>query len=133
MQRSSDGAEGASAREPSGARVDGTPRAEAGSGVVLSVRGLSKYYGATRALQDIDLDIAADTVHGLVGKNGAGKSTLVKIIAGLEAPDVGTITFCGEDIANEPVGARRQRGIRLLTQSSETMPDLSVAENLLVD
>lgn len=101
--------------------------------MVLSVRGLSKYYGSTRALQDIDLDIAAETVHGLVGKNGAGKSTLVKIIAGLATPDVGAVAFRGEDITNEHIGNRRQRGIRLLTQSSETLPDLSVAENLLVE
>lgn len=130
MRHSSDPADGASVDGSADLREGG---GESRSGAVLSVRGLGKYYGATRALQEIDLDVAAETVHGLVGKNGAGKSTLVKIIAGLATPDVGTVSFRGADITGEPVGARRRRGIRLLTQSSETMPDLSVAENLLVD
>ncbi len=134
MPRSSDSDDGASVDGSSDLREGGTRRAgEPQPDTVLSVRGLNKYYGATRALQEIDLDIAAETVHGLVGKNGAGKSTLVKIIAGLEGPNVGTVAFQGTDITGEPVGARRERGIRLLTQSSEIMPDLSVAENLLVD
>ena len=56
---------------------------------VLRVAGLSKTFGATRALQDVSIDIRAGEIHALMGQNGSGKSTLIKCLAGYHQPDSG--------------------------------------------
>ena len=60
---------------------------------VLSIRGVSKRFGAVQALHDVDFEVHAGEVVALVGDNGAGKSTLVKIIAGIHQPDTGEFYF----------------------------------------
>ena len=70
--------------------------------VHLAVRGLGKSFGATRALDDVSLDIRAGSVHAFVGENGAGKSTLGKIIAGVYGPDQGELVLRGEPVAPAP-------------------------------
>lgn len=62
---------------------------------VLQVRGLSCSFGRTRALDDVDLDVAAGEVVALLGQNGAGKSTLIKLLAGVYRPTAGTIRIGG--------------------------------------
>jgi ABC-type sugar transport system ATPase subunit len=99
---------------------------------LLAADGLVKVYGASRALDDVSVRIARGAIHGLLGKNGAGKSTLAGIVAGLVRPDHGSLTFDGHDITHESGPARQRRGIRLLGQHSEVLPDLTVAENLLL-
>ena len=56
---------------------------------LLRIRGMTKAFPGTRALDDVDLDLAAGEVHALVGQNGSGKSTLIKVLAGYHAPDNG--------------------------------------------
>src|SRR5215211_5908413 len=58
---------------------------------VLRIAGLSKTFGATRALIDASLDIGRGEIHALVGQNGSGKSTLIKTLAGYHAPDPGSV------------------------------------------
>ena len=75
------------------------PRAE--------LRGISKRFAATQALDDVSLTLLPGQVHALVGENGAGKSTLVKILAGVHQPDSGTILLDGEPTQiNGPAHAR---------------------------
>src|SRR5277367_1733189 len=62
---------------------------------VLTIEGLSKHFGGTKALDDVNLCINAGEIHALLGANGAGKSTLIKILAGVYKPDHGEITFHG--------------------------------------
>ncbi|MDT7552568.1 MAG: rhamnose transport system ATP-binding protein, partial [Pseudonocardiales bacterium] len=57
----------------------------------LALRGISKSFGAVRAIRSAEISIRAGRVHALVGENGAGKSTMIKIIAGVEQADTGTI------------------------------------------
>ena len=68
---------------------------------VLTMRGIGKHFGAVKALTDVDFWVNEGEVVALIGDNGAGKSTLVKVLAGVHAPDAGTIEFDGElvDIA----------------------------------
>jgi ABC-type sugar transport system ATPase subunit len=99
---------------------------------LLVADGVAKIYGASRALDDVSVTINRGAIHGLLGKNGAGKSTLAGIAAGVVRPDHGTLTFDGRDITNESAASRKKRGIRLLDQHSEVLPDLSVTENLLL-
>src|SRR6476620_1172524 len=67
--------------------------------IVLSLRGVSKNFGAVSALTNIDLDVHAGEVVALVGDNGAGKSTLIKILAGVHLPTSGTIEFDGRQVS----------------------------------
>ncbi|TDB82913.1 ATP-binding cassette domain-containing protein, partial [Micromonospora fluostatini] len=57
----------------------------------VEVTGLSKHFGAVRALQDVTLDVPAGSLTAVMGENGAGKSTLMKILAGLDSPTTGTV------------------------------------------
>ncbi|KRA25889.1 ABC transporter ATP-binding protein [Microbacterium sp. Root61] len=78
---------------------------------VLVVRGLTKSFGETRAVDGIDLTIPAGTFYGLVGPNGAGKTTTLSMIAGLLRPDRGSIVVNGVDAGTDPVGAKRVMGV----------------------
>ncbi|MGI5273949.1 ATP-binding cassette domain-containing protein [Nonomuraea sp. CA-218870] len=99
---------------------------------VLSLRGVSKNFGAVAALTGIDLDVAAHQVVAVVGDNGAGKSTLVKILSGVHPPDAGTITFAGRvvDIPN-PAAAHRL-GIATVFQDLALCENLNVIQNLFL-
>ena len=64
----------------------------------LAVTGLSKRFGASIALQDVDLTIGHGEVHAVLGENGSGKSTLIKILSGFHRPDAGAVTVAGEPL-----------------------------------
>ena len=79
-------------------------------GALLSLRGVTKRFGAVQALGGVDFDVQAGEVIGLVGDNGAGKSTLVKTIAGIYSPDDGDFIFDGEPVKiTGPAGRHRPR------------------------
>lgn len=84
------------------------PSAEAPA---LVVRGLTKSFGGTRAVDGIDLTIPAGSFYGLVGPNGAGKTTTLSMIAGLLRPDRGSIEVNGVDAASDSVEAKRMMGV----------------------
>jgi ABC-2 type transport system ATP-binding protein len=77
----------------------------------LVVKGVTKAFGETRAVDGIDLTVPAGIFYGLVGPNGAGKTTTLSMIAGLLRPDRGTIRVNGVDAASDPLGAKRQMGV----------------------
>jgi ABC-type sugar transport system ATPase subunit len=95
-----------------------------------SARGVSKHFGATRALDGVDFDVLPGEVHALVGENGAGKSTLVRILGGVHRPDRGEIAVDGN--AHRFNGPRDAiaAGIVSIPQELRLIPALSVAENL---
>ncbi len=90
----------------------------------MSLRGISKRFGAVQALSGIDLDVYPGEVVALVGDNGAGKSTFVKILAGVYTPDEGEITFDGQRVVIPSPAAAQQLGI------SSVFQDLALADNL---
>jgi len=103
-----------------------------GSAPVLSMRGVSKHFGAVAALTDIDLDVYAGEVVALVGDNGAGKSTLVKILSGVHPQSAGTINFDGRDVSiNSPVDALHL-GIATVFQDLALCDNLTVVDNLFL-
>ena len=99
---------------------------------VLSIRGISKGFGAVRALTDIDLDVYPGEVVALVGDNGAGKSTLVKILAGVHPADSGVITFNGAQVAIPSPTESRELGIATVFQDLALCDNLDVVANLFL-
>jgi ABC-2 type transport system ATP-binding protein len=81
------------------------------AGDVLVLRGVSKRFGDTHAVDGIDLTVPAGTFYGLVGPNGAGKTTTLSMIAGLLEPDRGSIRVGDVDAASDPVAAKRLMGV----------------------
>jgi D-xylose transport system ATP-binding protein len=98
----------------------------------LSLRGITKTFGAVAALTDVDLDVASGQVVALVGDNGAGKSTLVKVLAGVHAADAGTITFEGHDVAIRSPADAQHLGIATVYQDLALCENLDVVENLFL-
>ena len=96
----------------------------ASDGPVLSVRGMSKRFGGTQALQDVSLDLDRGSVLALLGENGAGKSTLIKILAGVHTPDAGNILCKG---VRTPAA---QLPIAFIHQDLGLIDWMTVAENI---
>jgi D-xylose transport system ATP-binding protein len=99
---------------------------------VLSARGVSKRYGAVRALTGVDLDVSAGEVVALVGDNGAGKSTLVKVISGATPADEGTIEFGGEAVRIHRPHDAQALGITTVFQDLALCENLDVVANLFL-
>ena len=96
-----------------------------GEPAALAVRGLTKRFGATVALDAVDLTVRVGEVHALLGANGAGKSTLIKILAGVHRADAGTVQLGGLPL--EQVGQRR---ISFVHQDLALITGMSVGENM---
>ncbi|GAA2520368.1 ATP-binding cassette domain-containing protein [Streptomyces longisporus] len=89
-------------------RIDNDP---SGGNAAVTVRGLVKHYGETKALDGVDLDVREGTVMGVLGPNGAGKTTLVRILSTLLAPTSGQATVAGYDVLHQPRQLRRVIGL----------------------
>src|SRR5580704_15572507 len=100
--------------------------------LVLSLRGVSKNFGAVSALTDIELDVHAGEVVALVGDNGAGKSTLVKILAGVHQPSSGTIRFDGKEVSLTDPGTALDLGIATVFQDLALCENLDVVANIFL-
>jgi ABC-2 type transport system ATP-binding protein len=106
----------------------GDSRASLRGDAAISVRGISKSFGDTRALIDVDLDVARGTVFGLLGPNGAGKTTLVRILATLLRPDSGSAHVAGADVLRQAAKVRERIG--LAGQYAAVDENLTGLENL---
>ena len=102
------------------------------SGPVLSLRGISKSFGAVAALSGIDLDVGAGEVVAIVGDNGAGKSTLVKVLSGVHPPDAGTIVFEGVERQVRSPAEAHAVGIATVFQDLALCENLDVTANLFL-
>jgi ribose transport system ATP-binding protein len=98
----------------------------------FSMRGIRKAFGATVALDEVDLSVAEGEICGLIGQNGAGKSTLMSILSGALQPDAGEMWIDGQPFApHSPIGARRA-GVAMIYQELSLAPHLSVMENIMM-
>ena len=101
--------------------------------MVLSLRGVTKSFGAQRALDTVDLEIRKGEIHAVVGQNGCGKSTLVKLLGGYHEPDAGSeATVNGEPFDLGSAAAANDAGLRFVHQDLGLIEALSVAENFFM-
>jgi ABC-type sugar transport system ATPase subunit len=99
---------------------------------MLTVDGLSKHYGGTRALDRVSLAFDARTIHTILGENGSGKSTLVKLLSGVVQPDTGQIQVGGQAFVAKDPAATQAAGIATVFQEVLVAPDRSVIDNVLL-
>ncbi|HTW98003.1 MAG TPA: sugar ABC transporter ATP-binding protein [Acidimicrobiales bacterium] len=104
----------------------------AGVTPVVEALQISKRFGSTQALSNVDLTLAPGRCLGLVGRNGAGKSTMVSILSGIVAPDTGSVSFGGEPAPSLADPAAWHRRIATVYQHSMVVPWLTVAENVFL-
>ena len=99
---------------------------------LLTMSGVAKAFGASRALDGVDLALHSGEVHALIGENGAGKSTLMKVLSGAHRPDAGTMTLGGEPY--RPRGPREARaaGVAMIYQELAIAPHLTVEANVML-
>ena len=97
---------------------------------MLEVRGLTKQFGALRASDGIDFDVAEGETHAVIGPNGAGKTTFIGQLAGNLRPDSGTVRFAGADITALPAPRRARLGLARSFQITSVYPDFSVLQNV---
>jgi len=102
------------------------------SGDALVLSGVTRSFGALRAVDDVSLSVAAGQKVAILGSNGAGKTTLFNAITGDFPPTAGRIHFFGEDITELPPHERIRKGMRRTYQSSLLFRNLSVRENLFL-
>lgn len=100
--------------------------------ILLSLRGIGKFFPGVRALDSVDFELRTGEVHVLLGQNGAGKSTLMKILSGIFAPDEGEMQIDGAPVAEITPQTAAMLGIAMVHQELCLLPALSVTENILL-
>lgn len=99
---------------------------------VLSVKGINKRFGGLKALDEVNLEIEAGTVHAIIGPNGAGKSTLLNCFIGRLEPDSGSVTFNGQSLLGIAPHEINQAGVSRVFQTPEIFADLTLLENVMI-
>lgn len=110
----------------------GRPTLANPSEALLRVRGLTAGYGPVTVVRDVDLDVHAGEVVGLIGRNGAGKTTLISAVAGLLDRADGTIDLGETTISGLPTNKRVTSGLALCPSGGRLFKSLTVEENLLI-
>jgi ABC-type sugar transport system ATPase subunit len=99
---------------------------------LLEAQNICKSFAGVRALVDVSLTLYPGEVHALMGENGAGKSTLMKVLSGLHPPDAGEIRLDGRPVSLPNPHQAIRHGIAMIHQELMPIPDLTVAENILL-
>ena len=102
------------------------------SGDALVLEGVTRAFGALKAIEDVSFSVGAGERRAVLGANGAGKTTLFNAITGDFPPSAGRVRFFGEDITELPMHDRIRRGLRRTYQSSLLFRQLSVRDNLFL-
>jgi ABC-type sugar transport system ATPase subunit/ribose/xylose/arabinose/galactoside ABC-type transport system permease subunit len=122
----------AAAELPHGSLQQGAGQQGAGVPPVLQAAGLHKSFVEIRAVDGVDFAVGLSEVHAIVGENGAGKSTLIKMLAGALSPDAGEILIDGVAVSLNSVAAAQDRGIAVIYQERAVVPELTVAQNIML-
>ncbi|MDA2804404.1 ABC transporter ATP-binding protein [Nocardiopsis suaedae] len=96
----------------------------------LRTEGLTVHYGAVRALDTVDLEVAPGALHAVLGANGAGKTTFLRAASGLHPPRSGRVLLFGEDVTGAPAEELVRRGLLHVPEGGGVLTELTVEENL---
>ena len=99
----------------------------------MNVSHVSKSFPGVRALDDVSMSLASQSIHALLGENGAGKSTLIKIITGLHRPDQGKVLVNGMPVSFANPRQSAAAGIGVVHQERNLVPHFSVGENIMLE
>src|SRR5215207_1171734 len=99
--------------------------------MLLEARGITKVFGAFKAVDSASVSVNAGEILGLIGPNGAGKSTFFNCLTGDLAPTTGTVTFLGHDVTTRSPEARAELGLARTFQLPQTFTGMSVLENVM--
>ncbi len=99
---------------------------------VVEARNISKAFGLAKAVDDVSVSVSPGEIHAVVGENGAGKSTLMRILAGVETQDSGQVFVEGKEVEKSDAKASIEAGISLVHQELSLVPEMTVAENILL-
>src|ERR1700753_122074 len=99
---------------------------------VLEVRGLTKRFGGLTAVKNLDLEVHAGEIVGVIGPNGSGKSPAMKSIMGIERPTSGEVIFQGENVAGLPAHKIARKGFGMVVEHSRPLNRQTVLENIMV-
>ena len=100
--------------------------------LAIRITDVAKSFGPVRANRAASLEVRAGEIHALVGENGAGKSTLMRMLAGMFAPDAGSIEVLGKDVTGWDTNAAIAAGVGMVHQHFMLVPTLTVAENVVL-
>ena len=99
---------------------------------ILSVQNVNKHFGGLQALNEVNLEVEAGTVHAIIGPNGAGKSTLLNCFVGRLEPDTGSVMFDGQSLLGIKPHEINQTGVARVFQTPEIFGDLSLLDNVMI-
>jgi len=99
---------------------------------LFRMEGVSKRYGGVRALEKAELTVNGGRIHAILGENGAGKSTLIKVMSGVVASDEGRMILDGREVAFASPAEANRAGIVCIFQELSLIPELSVADNIVI-
>ncbi|WP_339316700.1 sugar ABC transporter ATP-binding protein [Paenibacillus sp. FSL R10-2734] len=100
--------------------------------VLLSVKGMSKKFGSTVALNNVDISIYKGEIRGLIGENGSGKSTISSIISGIQKADSGQILFKSQEYSPRNMMHALESGVGMIVQEKGTISDIPISENIFL-
>ncbi len=107
-------------------------RPPSGRSPVIEASNVSKHFGGVFAVDDVSLSVSPGEIHGVVGENGAGKSTLMRVLAGILKPDRGTVVVDGRHLEGGDPRDALDAGLALVHQELSLVPEMTVAENILL-
>jgi branched-chain amino acid transport system permease protein len=114
-------------------RVEAVPQAAGGAAdVLLRVKGVVMQFGGLKALNQVDLQVARGTIHGLIGPNGSGKSTMMNVLTGIYVPTGGSVEFNGRSLVGMTPAEIADTGIARTFQNVALFGEMTALENVLV-
>ena len=106
--------------------------APSGSGFLLEAKQILMQFGGLKALNQVDLQIAPRTIHGLIGPNGSGKSTMMNVLTGIYQPTAGDVVFSGKTVVGQTPSSIALSGIARTFQNVQLFGEMSATDNVLV-
>ena len=111
---------------------DALSTAQAGSGELLTAKGVLMQFGGLKALNNVDLSIQRGTIHGLIGPNGSGKSTMMNVLTGIYVPTAGEISFAGRSVVGRTSSDIALSGIARTFQNVQLFGEMTALQNVMV-